>query len=348
MDRIGEPTEARARVLPGQVVDTTPVPPRQRFEFWHAVVARETAPAHISSSHLHDFHAHARVVDLGRASLTALRYPSLHSTRPPALVRRCEADVYQLALPASGRSALTQDRQEAELRLPAEFTFLDASRPHVASHWTTGPDPLDNVTVQIPHRELPLAPDQVRRLVAARLRADEGMGALLAQFVRRIATHPDQYGPADAPTLAGVTLDLVSATLAQHLDRTADLPVEVRQTALRAQIDAFIDQHLGDATLTPAVVAAAHHLSPRSLHRLFADTGPTVAATIRSRRLDRCRRDLADPLLAGLPVQAIAARWGFGDKAHFSRAFRAAYGCSPRAWRDDARTRRTQGPAARR
>ncbi|MCI4066589.1 helix-turn-helix domain-containing protein [Micromonospora sp. R77] len=324
-------------MLPNQVVDTAPLPAADRFEFWHALVAQETAAAHISSPHLHDFRAHARVVDLGRITLTALRYPSLDTVRPPTLVRRYEADVYQLALPEAGRSELVQDRQEVQLSRPSEFTFLDASRAHVASHRSTGPEPLDNVTVQIPHHELPLPPDRVRQLLAARLRADEGMGALLAQHVRRIAQHPEQFAPTDAPLLARVTLDLVSATLAQHLDRTGDLPVEVRQNALRARVDAFIDRHLGDPALTPAAVAAAHHLSLRSLHRLFADGELTVAATIRSRRLERCRRDLADPLLAGQPVQAVAARWGFADKAHFSRAFRAAYGCSPRAWRDAAR-----------
>ncbi|MEU4553698.1 helix-turn-helix domain-containing protein [Micromonospora violae] len=30
---------------------------------------------------------------------------------------------------------------------------------------------------------------------------------------------------------------------------------------------------------------------------------------------------------------AIAARWGFSDKAHFSRVFRARYGRSPQAYR---------------
>ncbi len=55
----------------------------------------------------------------------------------------------------------------------------------------------------------------------------------------------------------------------------------------------------------------------------------TVSTWIRTRRLEQCRRDLLDPMLADRPVAAIAARWGFVDAAHFSRAFKTAFGVSP-------------------
>jgi AraC-like DNA-binding protein len=38
--------------------------------------------------------------------------------------------------------------------------------------------------------------------------------------------------------------------------------------------------------------------------------------------------------MRGLPVQAIAARWAFPHGAHFSRAFKQAYGMSPQAYRE--------------
>ncbi|MBM0279038.1 helix-turn-helix domain-containing protein [Micromonospora tarensis] len=50
--------------------------------------------------------------------------------------------------------------------------------------------------------------------------------------------------------------------------------------------------------------------------------------------MSRCRRDLSDPALRNQPVHTIGARWGFPDKAHFSRVFRAAYGSSPQEHRD--------------
>ena len=74
----------------------------------------------------------------------------------------------------------------------------------------------------------------------------------------------------------------------------------------------------------------------RRLHQVFQDEGTTVSTWIRTRRLERCRRALEDPMSAGVPVARIAARWGFPDAAHFSRVFKAAYGVSPSAARNQA------------
>jgi AraC-like DNA-binding protein len=40
-----------------------------------------------------------------------------------------------------------------------------------------------------------------------------------------------------------------------------------------------------------------------------------------------------NPALAGLPVSAIARRWGFFYPAHFSRVFRKVYGVPPTEYR---------------
>jgi AraC-like DNA-binding protein len=81
------------------------------------------------------------------------------------------------------------------------------------------------------------------------------------------------------------------------------------------------------------VVADAHHVSLRQVHKLFHAGGSTVAGWIRQRRLERCRRDLLDPVVAALPVSAIGARWGYPDPAHFSRLFKSCYGVAPREFR---------------
>ncbi|WP_242904732.1 helix-turn-helix transcriptional regulator [Actinomadura terrae] len=115
------------------------------------------------------------------------------------------------------------------------------------------------------------------------------------------------------------------------------LPEQTHSRALTLRIEAFALAHLGDRDLTPGTIAAAHHISVGYLHRLFRHDGRTVTAWIRTQRLERARRDLADPAQYSTPVQALAARWGFAHASDFSRAFRRAYGTSPRDYREDTR-----------
>ncbi|MDI2132748.1 helix-turn-helix domain-containing protein [Yinghuangia seranimata] len=96
---------------------------------------------------------------------------------------------------------------------------------------------------------------------------------------------------------------------------------------------AWIEDHLDDPDLDPAAIAGAHFISTRYLHLLFEDHEVSVARHVRERRLERIRRDLADPALRGVPVSGVAARWGIGDAARFSRVFRERYGVSPSAYR---------------
>ena len=91
--------------------------------------------------------------------------------------------------------------------------------------------------------------------------------------------------------------------------------------------------HLTDPDLSPAAVAVRHHISVRHLHRILNREGIRFGEWVRRRRLEGARRDLIDHARAGTPVAAVARSWGFTDAAHFSKAFRAAYGMSPREWR---------------
>jgi AraC-like DNA-binding protein len=88
-----------------------------------------------------------------------------------------------------------------------------------------------------------------------------------------------------------------------------------------------IECHLAEPDLSPATVAAAPHISVRTLHLLFEPTGTSFAHHVLRRRLEECRA----ALLAG-PARAvtdIAFAWGFNNLSSFYRAFQAAFGMSP-------------------
>ncbi|MFE2282429.1 helix-turn-helix transcriptional regulator [Streptomyces sp. NPDC059454] len=97
-----------------------------------------------------------------------------------------------------------------------------------------------------------------------------------------------------------------------------------------------ITHNLSDPDLSPAAIAAHHHISVRLLHALFEQETETVGATIRRRRLERTRTDLADPRLRHRTIGEIALRWGFRHPADFSRTFRRAYGIPPSDFRHTA------------
>ncbi|MEU2613486.1 helix-turn-helix domain-containing protein [Micromonospora sp. NPDC007271] len=316
-----------------QIFDTEQVPAADRFGLWLDMLATTPALMRIRTEHADDFVARAEFLDLGPIQLVRHRYPSLDGIRTRKLIQRSDADYYLLALTLTGTGIADQDGQRGICR-PGDFTFYDCARPQELSH--RGDDrraPVSSIVAFLPYDALPLPHRRLAPLFAARMSGTEGVGALLANYLIQLTNHPEQYHAADAERLAGVGLDLLSTMLGRHLVSEDAVPTEVRRRALLAQVRSHIRQHLGEASLSPQLIADAHHISVRSLHRLFEAEETTVAAYIRDQRLERCRRDLADPTLRDLPIQSIAGRWGFRDKAHFSRAFRAAQEETPQAYR---------------
>ena len=99
------------------------------------------------------------------------------------------------------------------------------------------------------------------------------------------------------------------------------------------QICQQIETILAEPELSLKTVAEMSGASPRYIQKLFAEAGKSVSSYIRTRRLERCRQDLASPLHANLTISEICFRWGFNGTAHFSRSFRKEYGETPRDFR---------------
>ena len=70
-------------------------------------------------------------------------------------------------------------------------------------------------------------------------------------------------------------------------------------------------------------------MSRASLYRLFEPVGG-VACYIRTRRLARARQELTMPGLQDRRIGTVAYRAGFQNILAFNRAFREAYGETPR------------------
>ena len=304
--------------------DDVPVP--DRFDYWSELLGRTHAPMELRSDHVDDFRASQRVLDLGAVTVWSATFQPLVFRRTPKLIRQSDPETYHLSLVVRGSGAGVWRHRETEYK-PNDLFINSSSLPNDV--YSVG-DSVQTVALEVPKALLPLPRDMAGRIVGAPVSAREGMGALLAQFLTQLIADPAAYQPSDRPRLANVVTPLVAALFAHLLEADDCLPAETHRQALTLRIRAFIREHLHDPHLTPAVIAAAHHISTSYLHRLFRDEDATVAAWIRRLRLEAARRDLADPALCAVPIHAIATRWGFPRATDFSRAYRAAYGTTPK------------------
>ncbi|MEV5887003.1 helix-turn-helix domain-containing protein [Streptomyces sp. NPDC052020] len=303
----------------------------ERFALWEEATEQSHMRNRLYSNDRDNFRARMRGLDLGAVQVSALAYPHLEVVRTAKLVRQSDPEAYQINYLLGGQGLVSMGGRDTTLGT-GDFVVVDSSRPfRGAVH--ADPDSWSHITVQFPRRLLPLPEKTVQGLLAAPISGRRGMGGVFARWLSDLNARADELAPADIPTLASVTLDLLASVLARCLEAEEVLSPEARRNALRAQISAFVEQHLADPAMTPQVIADAHHISLRHLQQLLAENDTSPAAWIRHRRLERCRLDLANPRLNARPIQAIAARWGFSNPTHFSRLFRTAYGVPPQDYR---------------
>jgi len=308
------------------VYRTDDTPPTSRVDRWEQLIGDALLP--LRGRHDgREFRARLTTGRIGAVRVAEATTPAGQCFRSARMIDAASEALYQVDVISRGEVVLAQSDRRARLSA-GDLALVDPARPvSYASSATT------HVSVLFPRALVPLRPGDLARLTAVRVPGDYGAGALVSSLARQLPRHLDDCDTAEAARLGTAMVDLLALALSSHLDRDSGTHKEPHHRALLQQVYAFIDEHLGAATLSPADVAAAHHVSLRYLYTLFQAERATVAGWIRQRRLDRCRRDLLDPNQRDRPVSAIAARWGLPNPAHFSRIFKAAYGLTPAEYR---------------
>ncbi|MET8807461.1 helix-turn-helix domain-containing protein [Streptomyces sp. NPDC004546] len=221
-----------------------------------------------------------------------------------------------------GTALLLQDGRAAELR-PGRLAFHDARRPYRI----VVPQRQRARVLMMPRALLRLGEAQLAALTATVVEdTGDGAAALLLPLLCGLVEEVTRAHPARRDELARHAAEIL-ATVA--LEQAGRRPAP----ALWERITASVQARLQDPGLTPQDIADQHAISLRYLHRLFQTHGTTVNAWVRTRRLEAAREELARTGAAHRSIAAVAARWGFPNPSHFSRAFRERYGMSPVQWR---------------
>ncbi len=292
------------------------------FREFRDAVAGSFVPLDVTSVGSGPFWGRLRTVDVDAVHVTEVTATRHVVERTPLLIEAADPRFYKASLQVAGTGLLIQDGREALLQ-PGDLAIYDTDRPYSLVF----EEDIRMLVLMFPRESIGLPPEMVGQLTAHRFSSDDGLGGMIIPFLHTVSQNIDRVGGLTGPRLVQTALDLITTMFASELD--LDAATGDSHQVLMQQIRGYIDGHLGSPELGPTQIAAAHYISTRHLHGLFREKGTTVSTWIRERRLDKCRRDLIDPLNAHLSVGAIAARWGFLDAAHFSRVFKAAYGSSP-------------------
>jgi AraC-like DNA-binding protein len=289
------------------------------FQRW---VDASFVPLRVTSPLGETFRGRVAGVNVHGVGFTDVRGDPQLVERTPELISAATDHFYKISLQLEGASLLRQGGRSVELH-PGDLAIYDTSRPYELEFTA----PFRVLVIMLPHSRLAVPHGLASEFTAIRLAGSEGLGRVVSPFLATLGTNLQELrGPAGAK-LAQNAVDLLDTLLANEFDlaRYASDP----HLSLLQQIRDRIDEHLGDPNLGPSSIAASAFISVRHLHNLFQDQGQTVASYIRTRRLERTYLDLTNPKQADESVASIGNRWGFKDPAHFSRAFKQAYGESP-------------------
>jgi AraC-like DNA-binding protein len=265
-----------------------------------------------------------------------MRSNHVSAERTPQLARDDLRPSIFFGLQLAGESLVAQGGRQAVVR-PGELVIFDSTRPYVL----TFPDGVRQHFFRIPLDRLALPHDAIRRVSALTLSPGHPVTDVAAAYFRRLASRPDLFTVSGAEALSAPSIELMRAVITTHLD-AAELGKDALKATLPLRILEYARAHLHDPHLGAAQVAAAHHISERHLYNILGASGITLADWIRKQRLERCRNDIAASAFHATPIASIARGWGFTDPSSFTRMFKNAYGMSPREWRHQANTRRSE------
>lgn len=264
--------------------------------------------------------------DLGDVVVFGISGTAQHLVRQVGAARRSATELVKICAVRRGRCIIEQAGREVAIG-PGQFALYHTGLPYRI----TWPDSWEcDVMTAFPSK-LGVPPTALNDARARPWSTTTGAGAVLLQFITACVSMP-QPNPVVRDQLASAGASLLSGAILNDLYPVIDDAPGV----LREQVELYVERSLRDPELSVANIAAAHHVSIRTIQRLFAGTGKNLSRIIRQRRLEAVRRDLTDLRLGYLTIAEVAARWCIHDAQWLAKAFKAEFGLPPSEFRRSA------------
>lgn len=236
---------------------------------------------------------------------------------------RTTTSPWLIAFQVRGQSSWRQGEWRTRLRA-GDFMICPTDRPY--SLRFAGEYEMPVLWLDAPAMERVTA--EPSRFALAALRREDADVGLVTSFVGTLVGAADRLSAAMTLRAESQVLGLLAGALAGR-----DAGVRATPAQRRATVKAYVHEHVHDAHLSVAAIAARFGCTTRHLHALFAREPLTLGRYIRRTRVQECLRAIERGAEAGSTLSAIAARWGFYDASHLRRCFRSELGLSTAALR---------------
>lgn len=227
----------------------------------------------------------------------------------------CMPLVGQLRISHLGRSCTAES---------GELCFVTSDEEYVIEM----SDRLDALWLRIPTPLLQGHVISMTEFLGRALDISGGIGLSATELMRTSLQTAGQLSERGA-RLIGQSLVVLLAELADSKISVGDRSRSAYCRKILVRARDFIEEHLADEDLSPAVIAKGVGISPRYLSQLFYSEGVSVMRWVRRRRLERCRMEIERSGPGKTPISEIAYGMGFKNVCGFNRAFKTHFGKSP-------------------
>lgn len=310
-------------------VSSAVFPKHNRLNSWREIFGRQFLRLDIDPLDDGPFHYHARYTALPGLTISAGNVSAIECKRTPELIQDNNDDLVLLT-PRRGSMLIRERGMEAVIgpgdaivRRSSEVghtrstsgEFLTVAIPYTAmasrvldiDRLGFAVIPRENATLQLLRGHLDMLLDGT--LGPASTEGDESVLAMAARHVHEVA---------------GLLLDTSRDNWARMSGRDGGL-----HAARLAAIRADVARHATDPEYSIADVARQHGISPGYIRKLLASQGERFSDLLRTERLERAYRLLADPGNDRVTITDIAYHCGFSDVSYFNRCFRQRYAATP-------------------
>lgn len=307
---------------------TDKVPQRESLSYWIEAVCRTYTPLDCEKGPLESpFYGRIDAGQVGQIRLTHVTAAAQKVRRTKASIARGTEEKLLFSIQKSGRCHVVQDGRVATLML-GDLALYDTTRPYDLIF----DDDFSQYVVALPGSALRPHLVAADRLTARSVPGSNGIGRAVLQTIESVMCEADTLSEAALRPMEDALRGLLTAGILS-LPGAAGVPGPTVACARRTMVKAYALQHLRDPDLGVGAIAAAHGVDASTIHRAFDGTDETLSRWIWGQRLEHAHRDICDRMQSGKTLTDIAFSWGFNDMAHFSRAFKARFGQSPRAAR---------------